>query len=118
MKDIENGVKSLRVKIPIKISHAGNRAVPGYRSWDHMLQRCYNKNSINYEYYGGRGVTVCKRWIQSFDNFIEDMGQNPGGMTIDRLDPEKGYYKENCRWATTKEQTNNKRKKKWRAKIF
>ena len=80
-----------------------------YRSWGGMKQRCYNPNNKKYHNYGGRGITVCDEWFKSFKKFFEDMGQCPEGMSIDRIDVSKGYYKENCRWATQKQQQNNRR---------
>lgn len=74
-----------------------------------MRQRCNDKNHTSYKYYGGRGITVCERW-NSFDNFVEDMGERPENTSIDRIDPNKGYCKENCRWASNKQQANNSRK--------
>lgn len=81
---------------------------PTYRSWDHMLNRCTNKNSHSFKNYGGRGITVCERWMK-FENFLEDMGIRPDGLTLDRTDNELGYFPENCRWATWKVQNNNRR---------
>lgn len=81
---------------------------PAYSSWHNMKQRCNNPNDKDYIRYGKRGITVCERW-NSFDNFLEDMGERPKGTTLDRIDNSKGYYPENCRWATKKEQTHNSR---------
>jgi len=73
-----------------------------------MIQRCTNPKCRRYKDYGGRGITVCTRWLK-FENFYADMGECPPGMTLERKDNNKGYYKANCRWATNKEQGNNKR---------
>lgn len=79
-----------------------------YSSWGHMLQRCNNKNNDRYKAYGGRGITVCESWLV-FENFLKDMGDRPPDLSLDRVDNDLGYCKENCRWATTQEQANNKR---------
>ena len=81
-----------------------------YRIWQGMKERCSYKKHISYKNYGGRGITVCDRWLESFENFLNDMGERPEGLSIDRIDNEKGYSKDNCRWATQKEQTNNTRR--------
>jgi hypothetical protein len=87
----------------------GGRERPEYYLWRGILRRCLNPDAKDYARYGGKGVTVCKRW-RSFKRFFEDMGQRPGpGYTIDRKDGSKGYTPGNCRWATKKEQGRNKR---------
>lgn len=81
-----------------------------YLIWGLMKNRCTNKNAEDYERYGARGIFVCKRWVESFENFFEDMGKRPSKKySIDRINNDDGYYKENCRWATATEQANNKR---------
>ncbi len=78
-----------------------------YMSWAGMIQRCTNPNSEDYHNYGGRGITVCEQWMK-FENFLNHMGECPQKHSIDRINNEKGYYKENCRWATPKQQARNK----------
>lgn len=82
------------------------KEIPGYTSWHGMIERCRNKNRADYRRYGGRGITVCERWMD-FNNFIEDMGQRPDGATLDRIDNDWGYAPENCRWASRKVQSLN-----------
>lgn len=91
----------------MKIIH-GMRKSREYQSWHMMLQRCTNPNATDYKNYGGRGITVCKKW-KKFILFFNDMGQRPPNTTLDRKNNSKGYYKKNCRWATKIEQEGNRR---------
>ncbi len=89
-------------------SGAGLRSRPEYGPWCHMRGRCEKPEHKNYALYGGRGIRVCDRW-QEFANFLADMGDRPPGGTLDRIDVNGNYEPSNCRWATQKEQTRNKR---------
>ena len=80
-----------------------------FKTWDSMKQRCYNPNSKHYPDYGARGIKVCDRWLESFENFYDDMSEKPEGMSIDRIDVNLDYEPDNCKWSTTKEQNNNMR---------
>jgi hypothetical protein len=88
----------------------GMYRTPTHYSWQSMLGRCTYGRHPAFARYGGRGITVCPEWY-SFENFYRDMGERPIGRTLDRLDNEKGYSKENCRWATPFEQQVNRRGK-------
>lgn len=78
-----------------------------FSSWSNMKSRCNNPNVPCYSYYGGKGIKVCNRW-NSFESFLEDMGERPEGMTLDRIDSNKDYEPTNCRWATRLTQSQNR----------
>jgi hypothetical protein len=78
-----------------------------YRTWAGVLSRCRNPKDAWYHRYGGRGITVCDRWLD-FANFFADVGERPKGMTLDRIDNNKGYHPDNVRWATHKQQTETR----------
>ena len=79
-----------------------------YHVWNNMRGRCFNEKDPSYKNYGARGITVSERWL-TFENFLEDMGHPPEGLSIDRIDNELGYSKENCRWTDISTQNTNKR---------
>jgi hypothetical protein len=80
-----------------------------YNSWANMKTRCYNPKNKDYHIYGGRGIKICERWLNSFDNFFIDMGERPEGKTLDRIDSDGNYEPSNCKWSTPYEQRMNQR---------
>lgn len=94
---------------PISKTH-GKSGTPEYYIWNQMKQRCKNTNMPNYKYYGGRGITFCKEW-EKFEAFYQDMGNRPSKLySLERINVDGNYCKENCKWATWEEQAKNKRK--------
>jgi len=85
---------------------------PTYNSWVSMISRCHKPYSAKYKNYGAKGIFVCDAWKNSFQEFLKDMGERPDNKTIDRIDGSKGYFKENCRWASIKEQQRNMKSNK------
>lgn len=93
-----------------KKTHGRHRSAT-YTAWGNMVQRCSNPNNGGYKDYGGRGIAVCDRWY-SFENFYSDMGDAEYSLTLERVDNDLGYCKDNCKWATPTEQALNKRLRK------
>jgi len=88
----------------------GRSRSPEYRAWSRLQRRCNNPKDEKYKDYGGRGISVCDRWVDNFNNFFMDMGPRPSNNhSIDRIDNDGNYCKENCRWATDEQQRANKR---------
>lgn len=82
-----------------------------YTAWLGMVRRCTKPEHPAWRWYGGRGISVCRQWLDSFGQFVDDMGERPSrGHSLDRIDNSKGYSPDNCRWATRKQQTRNRRK--------
>lgn len=96
---------------PSRLTH-GMKGTPEYVSWKCMIQRCLNPNQKSYHNYGGRGITVCDKWRNSFEAFYADMGPRLQGRTLDRINTNGNYEPGNCRWATIEEQNNNQRAKR------
>lgn len=103
-----------------KHGHAANGNSAEYQAWSAAKHRCFNPNSPNWDYYGGAGITMCKRWAESFESFLEDMGARPTGVhgkrakySIDRIDVSGNYEPGNCRWATYHTQNNNTSRTRW-----
>lgn len=89
-----------------------------YRTWNHIRQRCSNPNNTAWANYGGRGIRVCERW-NSFEAFLSDVGLKPSPThSLERIDNERGYEPDNCRWATMSEQARNRRSTRWRRIAF
>lgn len=104
-----NAIKKLTAS-KLKHGHAKRKIVSKtYRVWMSMLARCHRPESGSYSRYGAKGVEVCREWRESFESFLNDMGDKPDGHQIDRIDGSKGYSKDNCRWVTPSENSINRK---------
>jgi hypothetical protein len=101
-------IKKSKMHFNTKHGHYTNGTYTStYTIWQDMKRRCLNKKAKDYPRYGGKGIEVCKRWLK-FENFLEDMGERPKNLTLDRIENSKGYSKDNCRWVTWKQQQRNR----------
>jgi len=107
--DIKSGkTKTCGCAVGGKETH-GLSKIPEYKIWASIIQRTTNPNDFSYPKYGGRGITVCDNWLK-FENFIEDMGRRPNkNLSVERVNNDKGYFSDNCKWDTRKNQNRNKR---------
>lgn len=106
-RGISQSCGCIRKKIITKHS-MHNTAI--YHVWENMKQRCYNKNNKDYKNYGGRGISICKEWRESFEVFYKDMGDPPSNLTLDRINNDDGYFSNNCRWVSRSTQSLNQRR--------
>lgn len=102
------GCKMSQIMKTVFFKH-GMIRTQAYYAWSQMKTRCLNKNCNRYKDYAGRGITICERWINSFENFLEDMGHTEKGMSLERIDNNLGYSKENCKWIPKNYQQKNRR---------
>jgi hypothetical protein len=105
---LQKEIVSAPKESPMHLTH-GKSKTGTYNTWIAMRSRCLNPNNTGFENYGGRGIKICERWLNSFENFIEDMGERPKGASIEREDTNGNYEPSNCKWATRKEQQRNQR---------
>lgn len=108
----------LKIECSIRQGHANAKhqmsGTREHQAWVALKARCLNPSNAGWVNYGGRGISVCQEWLNSFEAFYRDMGPRPGpGYSIDRRDNERGYEPSNCFWATSKEQTRNRRSNRW-----
>lgn len=105
-----HGSAEVEVRKSTLSKHKNLKSMPEYQAWYDMVYRCTNPKNKRFKDYGGRGITICKRWINSFDKFYDDMGKRPSnGHSLDRIDNNGNYEPDNCRWATREQQYASRR---------
>lgn len=88
-----------------------------YKTWIDMKSRCLKENHKYFKDYGGRGIIICTEWVNSFETFFKDMGEKPDNMQLDRINNDGNYEPNNCRWVTSKENCNNRRKRSRKSEV-
>lgn len=102
-----------KVDIVLPMKKTKPYKTPTYFTWKSMIQRCLNKKATGFKNYGGRGIKICPEWIKDYNRFVSDMGIKPPETSLDRIDNEGPYSKDNCRWVFHKKQNRNTRRTVW-----
>lgn len=104
------GCLTKQLQAALRVTH-GMSSSSEYHTWQQMIARCTNPNNVRFKHYGGRGISACPEWLDSFEVFYNDMGARPKGLSLDRINNDGNYSKFNCRWADIETQNRNKRQR-------